>query len=228
MKDCQAILDLLPLYFGGDLDATDLDRVTAHLEICPACRTEAEAWRTALRGLEADFPPDLDPALLDAMARTAARSLPAGGSGRATPASRRPRTWISLAAAAVVAGLLLWPDLRPSRGPTVPPTILALQDIFQGCLEFPVPLAGWQAEPGPGVVTVLAPAGQGGLRVAACIEAADLSRLRSYPWARQRIEEWSAGSSDSRLLVAVCRTPEDAPAERRTLRNQVIARFLGP
>lgn len=227
MKDCRAILDLLPLHARGDLEPSDLARITAHLETCPACRTEADAWRAALQGLDADLPPDLDPARLEHMIGAAARRLPPARP-RTAAVLPLPRAWFSLAAAAAVAALLLWPVLRPSPGPRVPPTLQALEDIFQGCLEYPVLLSEWQAEPGPGVVTVLAPGKQGGLRVAACIEAPDLSRLRSYPWARQRIEEWSGGWRDSGLLVAVCRTPEGAPAERRMLRHQVVARFLDP
>lgn len=222
MKDCQAILDLLPLYPRGDLEPADVDRVTAHLEACPACRAEAEAWRTALRFLDADFPHDLDAARLEHMIGAAARRLPPARPQTAV-VFFLPRAWFSLAAAAAVAGLLLWPALRPSPGPRIPPTLQALEDIFQGCLEFPVLLSDWQAEPGPGVVTVLAPGNQGGLRVAACIEAPDLSRLRSYPWARQRIEEWSRDSGNSPLLVAVCRMDGDDPVARRVIRRRVLS-----
>ncbi|MBU2500470.1 zf-HC2 domain-containing protein [bacterium] len=226
MKDCQAILDLLPLHARGDLEPPDLARVTAHLETCPACRTEAEAWRAALRGLDADLPPDLDTVRLEHMIGAAARHLPPARPQTAAVLSL-PRAWFSLAAAASVAGLLLWPALRPSPGPRVPPTLQALEDIFQGCLEFPVLLSDWQAEPGPGVVTVLAPDKHGDLIVTACLEAADLSRLRSYPWARQRIEEWSRDSGNFPLLVSVCRMDEDDPVARRAIRRRVLSELDG-
>ena len=185
-------------------------------------------WRDDLARLRADVGAETAPAMtearLAAAVAAAQRALPRRWS------RRRPAWRVVGSLAAVLALVVLW-NLRPSSGPEGMNGAVAagalwpqLQRTFGGCLEEPVPVDSWQEGGGAGVVTILAPNAAGdGYEVAACLEAADLSRLRRYPWAEQRLRQWG-GSPERPLLVTVCRTGDDRAA-RRQLRRAVLANF---
>ncbi|MBM4062480.1 MAG: hypothetical protein FJ265_15495 [Planctomycetes bacterium] len=58
MTGCRAILDQLPLFAGGDLDASTAAAVKAHLRLCCACRREAASLLQALKALRGAGVPD--------------------------------------------------------------------------------------------------------------------------------------------------------------------------
>lgn len=97
--------ELLPGYVLGDLDASELASVEAHLSGCAPCRAELARLRDALFLLAADLPDTAVPG--GAWERLQARRPPSGGQrgtravGSAALSSPRPR-WPWLAAAAVL------------------------------------------------------------------------------------------------------------------------------
>ena len=50
---CPSVLELLPWFVGGDLDATHSEAVRVHLRGCSSCRREAAALQQATKALQA-------------------------------------------------------------------------------------------------------------------------------------------------------------------------------
>lgn len=228
MKSCREIRDLLPLWAGGDLTPDETVVLESHLGSCADCRTAAAAWRADLAALRADLAAEPCPALpVDRLSAAVDAAVPLL---RRRPLLRRPAFWAAAAPLAAVLAVLLWWRF-PAPGPAIVPagegvTWPELQRTFAGCLETPVPLGEWATGSRAGVVTVLAPTADGErYLVADCIEMSDLSRLRAYPWAEQRIASWRERIGD-RLLVTVCPTGDGGRAERRRLRHDVLSRFI--
>lgn len=227
MTDCNQVKELLALWAGDDLSREDDALVERHLRTCDTCRAEAQVWREDLiamrQRLAADGGPELPDENLDAAATPAMRTM------RPRPRPRLLRRIIGVAGpvAAVLALVLWWrfPGSQANRSSNDGVAWSDLQDAFAGCLEPPVPLEQWQAGDGAGVVAILSrKSGGKGYVVTDCLEADDLSQLRSFPWAAQRIKRWQAQTAGP-LLVSVCGVEAGGRAERRRLQRAVLARW---
>jgi hypothetical protein len=109
---------------GTSSDSEDL-ALREHLDACPACRADLEAWRSVQRRIAGALPPslgearaavepvDVPPSLRTAVAAAiradAAAASSQGATAAAAPATRQPRrrepvarTWLALAASLVV------------------------------------------------------------------------------------------------------------------------------
>jgi hypothetical protein len=99
-----------------------------------------------------------------------------------------------------------------------------VQDAFAGCLDEPVPIDQWQAPRGAGVVAVLRKAESGdGFVLADCLEGADISAWKRYPWLRQRVR--AMRKNDGELLVAVCRQDVGDRSRRLALKEDALHRL---
>lgn len=231
--NCDEVRKRLPLWVGGDLPGGEQAGVDDHLAGCPACRAEADAWRTdherMVEFTRRDDGPGLEPTRLEEMI-TAAREAAAS---RAVPA-RRPGFWRWAGpVAALFAVFLFWrlvplPDRRPEPAPQPAAGAASweqLQAAFDGCLERPVRPEAWRAEAGPGLVTVLTRTESGdGYRLADCIEVSDLRRIRRYPWLEQRLEKYRR-NADGGIYLAVCNAGEWDRGRRRAVRDEVLRQF---
>lgn len=103
-ETCRQIRELIPAYALGALDPKDRDLVVRHLDSCPGCREELEAYRHLAEGLLHAPPPQQAPAELRSRVLD---SLPERAERREWgPLSGHPRlAWV--AAAAALAVLLL-------------------------------------------------------------------------------------------------------------------------
>lgn len=225
---CDEILEMLPLWAGGDLPDEDLETVEEHLSRCGQCRAAGDSWRKDLSRVVAlmgeDAGPQLDPDF-----RTRAIGLAQASSGLRS----RRRFWpIAASLAAVLAVFLLWHGVRPDRSSPVidsPNNNLAvsweeLQVIFEGCLSVPVALDDWKAKDGAGLIAVLSPDPSGhGFIVADCIESANLARVSNFPWLEQRLNRYRKTNSGEReILIAVCLTGERSRAYRRNVQKNTL------
>ena len=121
MSNCTTIQGLLPLHVGGDLEAGDAQRVTAHLGDCPVCQDAMSRAQVARGALRAELlaqvdghEPQLWPALRERLHAEGLIRTPESGpvAQDAVPAGHaRPRTgwraWPRTAAAVAASALAL-------------------------------------------------------------------------------------------------------------------------
>jgi anti-sigma-K factor RskA len=113
--------ELLPAYAAGALTESECREVEAHLDVCPACRSELAAWREATVALaeqvEAEPPAGVRAELMrrveeDAEEDAAARERSTGSADRAALDRDEPGRRLLAAAAAffllVAAGAVTW------------------------------------------------------------------------------------------------------------------------
>lgn len=111
LSNCDEIIELIPAFVLGALDADEAARVAAHITTCPRCRTEAESFREVVGLLPyasgaLNPPPRVKRQLFariaaasdDAPAKTASASRPT-----AMPRSTRAGRWVLPAFAAMLA-----------------------------------------------------------------------------------------------------------------------------
>ncbi|MFN7956964.1 MAG: zf-HC2 domain-containing protein [Holophagaceae bacterium] len=111
------VLDLLPLWIGGDLDATDLDAVDRHLAQCPDCRAAAEDLRVSQAWLREALASPFDATDAERLRQGVMAQIPAG----ARPA-RRLHLRPALLAAALLVAALVW---REHAGTGTPASVQA-------------------------------------------------------------------------------------------------------
>lgn len=120
---CRKIRHLMPLAAGDDLGPRRARAFRAHIDACPACRTELEAYRATLRALrtaaKGEGVPDWTEGEWKALMVRATAS--AGNDGKETAAGRPapwPR-WAAASAAGVLVGLVVLGVLfrGPDPGP---------------------------------------------------------------------------------------------------------------
>jgi len=121
MSNCTTIQGMLPLHVGGDLEAGDAQRVTAHLGDCPVCQDAMSRAQVARGALRAELlaqvdghEPQLWPALRERLHAEGLIRTPESGpvAQDAVPAGHaRPRTgwraWPRTAAAVAASALAL-------------------------------------------------------------------------------------------------------------------------
>lgn len=129
---CRRVRKLIPLAAGDDLRPGDGARFLAHIERCPACRKELEAFGADLAGIRAaardegveDWSEGEWRAVVARVAAEAKRSAPGRG---ASPSPERRLSWAVAATAGALFGLVIMgvlikgtPLRRPvSSGPTI-------------------------------------------------------------------------------------------------------------
>jgi Putative zinc-finger len=65
--NCQTTEPLIPLFIEADLDATEMQQVTAHVEACAACHALTTEFRASQSSLHALAVPEFDEATMHAM-----------------------------------------------------------------------------------------------------------------------------------------------------------------
>src|SRR5262245_57290480 len=110
---CDQVRPILPLAAYGDLSELENEAVRAHLTICPACRSEAEAIGRVRTSLESLPPPEVTISVAGILRAESAEQM------------RRARRWrratiaAGALAACVLAILLIRPDIRIDDGALV-------------------------------------------------------------------------------------------------------------
>jgi len=114
------VTEKLALWVGGDLTEQEALSVQAHLDNCPACRSEASAYREAMSGLRTQ------PVLPFTEAERAAMRLEVMTKVRALGAPKPKRTmpWL-LAAAASIPALMLFHALYAAKEKPAPVAVMA-------------------------------------------------------------------------------------------------------
>lgn len=120
---CRKIRHLMPLAAGGDLGPRRARAFRAHVDACPDCREELEAYRATLRALrtaaKGEGVPDWTEGEWKALMVRATASAEQGGeavaAGRPAPWPR----WAAASAAGVLVGLVVLGVLL--RGPVAGP-----------------------------------------------------------------------------------------------------------
>lgn len=103
------VKDQLPLWIGGDVEASEATAIEAHLAQCESCRAEADAYRQSQAWLkEASLPP-FEPEEREALRRTVMAQI----------VSRPPATarWIGWGAAVLAAASVLFLTLHRTKSP---------------------------------------------------------------------------------------------------------------
>lgn len=105
------VSDLLSVYIDGVLGVRDVERVRAHLDICPACQMEYQGLQGVQRLLAALPDPAPRPGFMDRvswrLAREAARQSQPSLVSRVAGVFRAPPLRLTLAAAALAVILVL-------------------------------------------------------------------------------------------------------------------------
>lgn len=114
---CRKIRKLIPLAAGGDLEPRRDADFRAHLDRCPACRGELEAFRSALAEVRAAARADDATDWTDSEWRAVmARVTAAAGRAASQPAMARRPLWATAAVAGALLSLIVMGVLF--RGPS--------------------------------------------------------------------------------------------------------------
>lgn len=102
------VLDQLPLWIGGDLDAAETASVERHLAQCPACRAEAERLRTSQAWLREAMTPPFDLADGERLHREVMGRLRREAVAGPTRPLARPPVLLMACAATLLLAIVLW------------------------------------------------------------------------------------------------------------------------
>ena len=138
MMDTTHVTKKLPLWAGGDLARPEMDRIQAHLDVCPACRAEAESYVEAMSWLRQPPDPPFTQGERVALRKETMEKI--------RMANSRPRKgalpWLLLAAALPV-GILLYRALEKPPGGASAPLIAHSQanggTVVRASGELPLP-----------------------------------------------------------------------------------------
>lgn len=115
-EECRRVAPLLPGLPDSDFPAEDRARVEAHLETCPLCREEAEAFQGLARLVKQEPVSELS---LPTGAQAAAWIRERERSSR--PWWAQPRLWLGGAVATGLAAALVFGPVAPFRSRPAPP-----------------------------------------------------------------------------------------------------------